>query len=176
VLLSNSVIGVVRYVAWKIVDSRHWISCSQTNQLDFLLERASEYSNFIAQDLQELQAGMAMEAAAANAKADKKKKRKGETSASSSKKLKNNKSKAALVTAQAKDTKVPVGGTPIFLQPTNLAAGCILKDYQSEGVRWMASLFENGVSGILADEVRILLEENVCRHTVISCFLFTSST
>jgi ATP-dependent DNA helicase len=26
-----------------------------------------------------------------------------------------------------------------------------LKDYQLEGVRWLASLFENGVSGILAD-------------------------
>ena len=38
----------------------------------------------------------------------------------------------------------------IFVQPPNLADGCVLKDYQLEGVRWLASLFENGVSGILA--------------------------
>jgi ATP-dependent DNA helicase len=149
-----------------IIDSHRWISCSQTNQLDSLLEKASEYSNFIAQDLQELQEGMAIEAkAAANSKGDnKKKKRKGETSASNgSKKQKNSKSKAALVTAQTKDAKG--GGKEIFVQPKNLAAGCILKDYQKEGVRWMASLFENGVSGILADEVSILLEEKtLCIH------------
>lgn len=43
--------------------------------------------------------------------------------------------------------------TAIFTQPENLAKGCVLKDYQLEGVRWLASLFENGVSGILADEM-----------------------
>ncbi len=52
--------------------------------------------------------------------------------------------------SDAKDKK-PKGMPPIFVQPPNLAKGCILKDYQLEGVRWTASLFENGVSGILAD-------------------------
>jgi ATP-dependent DNA helicase len=71
------------------------------------------------------------------------------------------------------------GGRPIFIQPPLLANGCVLKDYQLEGVRyesicylifmsllplilnifplnfhrWLTSLFENGVSGILADEM-----------------------
>lgn len=31
--------------------------------------------------------------------------------------------------------------------------GGTLMEYQLEGVRWLASLWENGVSGILADEV-----------------------
>ena len=44
-----------------------------------------------------------------------------------------------------------VGTKPIFIQPPNLSTDCVLKDYQLEGVRWLASLFENGVSGILAD-------------------------
>ena len=60
---------------------------------------------------------------------------------------------------QSKKRKAPATGNqsakkakgPIFVQPPNLAKGCVLKDYQLEGVRWMASLFENGVSGILAD-------------------------
>lgn len=127
----------------------------QVNQLEFLLDKASEYSNFIAQDLEELQQGMAQEAKKAIAKANKKK-RKGDSSSSgpsSSKKLKNVKGKAALATAQAKDAKVRADNKPIFVQPANLAGGCTLKDYQLEGVRWMASLFENGVSGILADEM-----------------------
>ena len=41
----------------------------------------------------------------------------------------------------------------IFIQPRNLAKGCKLKDYQLEGTRWLVSLFENGVSGILGDEM-----------------------
>ena len=125
----------------------------QVNQLEFLLDKASEYSNFIAQDLQELQQGMAHEAKKALSKATKKK-RKGESSADgTSKKIKNAKGKAALASAQAKDASTRASGKPIFVQPANLAGGCTLKDYQLEGVRWMASLFENGVSGILADEM-----------------------
>lgn len=50
------------------------------------------------------------------------------------------------------DTKVRAGDA-IFIQPPNLAPGCVLKDYQLEGIRWLASLWTNGVSGILADEM-----------------------
>ncbi len=52
-----------------------------------------------------------------------------------------------------KDAQVRTGSRPIFTQPPNLSRGCVLKDYQLEGVRWLASLYENGVSGILADEM-----------------------
>ena len=41
----------------------------------------------------------------------------------------------------------------VFIQPENLAENCFLKNYQLEGLRWLASLYENGVSGILADEM-----------------------
>ena len=81
------------------------------------------------------------------------KKRKGDdTKASASKKSKNN-SGEQLKTALVKDAQVRAGSKPIFVQPPNLAKDCFLKDYQLEGVRWLASLFENGVSGILADEM-----------------------
>ena len=62
---------------------------------------------------------------------------------------------AALKTAQEKHaaSKDAEARKPIFIQPENLAAGCKLKDYQLEGVRWLLSLYENGVSGILADEM-----------------------
>ena len=106
----------------------------QANQLEFLLSKASEYSNFIANDLQELQSSMTEKARKAAAKAERKKKRKADPNGKTSK----------------KKAKTEANQT-IFLQPPNLAEGCFLKDYQLEGVRWLASLFENGVSGILAD-------------------------
>jgi ATP-dependent DNA helicase len=97
----------------------------QANQLDFLLSKASEYSNFIANDLQELQESMSKEA------------------------KKNLSSKKRKKDGTAKDSDKSI----IFTQPKNLSRDCTLKDYQLEGVRWLASLFENGVSGILADEM-----------------------
>lgn len=130
--------------------------------MDFLLSKASEYSNFIARDLDELQAAMADTAQKTMEKGtgkDKGKKRKGsEKGAKVTKKSKTTDGSQKLETAQQKDAATragPTGEKPkaIFIQPKNLAKGCYLKDYQLEGVRWLASLYENGVSGILADEM-----------------------
>lgn len=130
--------------------------------MDFLLSKASEYSNFIASDLQELQHAMAEEArrkmkeeeeaAEASASGKKRKGTKGSTAAAS-KKNKTNDGAANLKSAQEQHDKSQGMKKPIFIQPKLLAKECILKDYQLEGVRWLTSLFENGVSGILADEM-----------------------
>jgi SNF2 family DNA or RNA helicase len=129
---------------------------SQTNQLEFLLNKASEYSNFIANDLAELQSGLAAEAEAALAKADKKKRKSDAEGKKKKKRKKNNgeptEGEVNLAAAQTKYDS-SVSKKPIFIQPANLAKGCELKDYQLEGVRWLVSLYENGVSGILADEM-----------------------
>ena len=82
------------------------------------------------------------------------KKRKSKEEVSARKKQKKDDSEAALKSAQDKHANLRAGTKPIFVQPQNLAEDCILKDYQLEGVRWLASLFENGVSGILADGKR----------------------
>lgn len=37
--------------------------------------------------------------------------------------------------------------------------GGTLREYQIQGLNWMISLFENGINGILADEMVILKEE-----------------
>lgn len=142
---SASNISVSTFVVQSILE--------QINQLDMLLNKASEYSSFIQNDLDELQAGMAEVARKKMEKAEKKR-RKSEGKESSRKKRKTSSGgDQALQSAITKDAKNRAGGKPIFIQPPNLAANCFLKDYQLEGVRWMASLFENGVSGILADEV-----------------------
>jgi SNF2 family DNA or RNA helicase len=136
---------------------RYLFSTQKTNQLDFLLDKASQYSNFIARDLQELQETLTETARMKMEKANKKeKKRKSKGGKESGdKKLKKNDGDAALKSAQEKHASTVAGSKPIFLQPPNLADGCVLKDYQLEGVRWLVSLFENGVSGILADEVSV---------------------
>lgn len=120
------------------------------SHLDFLLNKASEYSNFISQDLDDLQASMA-DAARKNMEKAEKKKRKSGGKADGSKKQKTSDGALKLQTVQAKDAVERKSDKPIFVQPPNLAKGCELMDYQLEGVRWLASLFENGVSGILAD-------------------------
>jgi ATP-dependent DNA helicase len=134
----------------------------RNTQLDFLLNRAKEYSDFISNDIAELQEGMQMEAMEAAAKADKKnKKSKQDSGKKSSKKRKKNngeptEGEMALGKAQetySKSKAAAAAAKPIFIQPKNLANGCTLKDYQLEGVRWLVSLYENGVSGILADEM-----------------------
>jgi ATP-dependent DNA helicase len=118
-----------------------------------LLSKASEYSNFISRDLEELQAAMTESARQKADKTEKRKKRRDNDSKGSSKKKAKGNSGDALKSALVKDAQVRIGSKPIFVQPPNLAADCYLKDYQLEGVRWLASLYENGVSGILADEV-----------------------
>jgi ATP-dependent DNA helicase len=120
-----------------------------------LLSKASEYSNFISRDLEELQAAMTESARQKAEKTEKRKKRKGSDPKGSSKKRGKGDSGDALKTAFEKDAQVRIGSKPIFVQPPNLAKDCHLKDYQLEGVRWLASLYENGVSGILADEVSV---------------------
>lgn len=129
----------------------------QTNQLEFLLNKASEYSNFIANDLAELQSGLAAEAEA-QLKKEEKKKRKSDAGDKKKKKRKKNNGEPTegevnLAAAQTKHESGLASKKPIFIQPANLAKGCVLKDYQLEGVRWLVSLYENGVSGILADEM-----------------------
>ena len=48
--------------------------------------------------------------------------------------------------------EVDENDTRIFRQP-QLITGTKLKGYQLEGVAWMAGLHENGISGILADDM-----------------------
>ena len=48
--------------------------------------------------------------------------------------------------------EVDENDTKIFRQP-QLVTGTKLKEYQLEGVAWMAGLHENGISGILADDM-----------------------
>jgi ATP-dependent DNA helicase len=90
-----------------------------------------------------------------------KKKRKSKDKGPADKKQKTSKGSVKLEKVQQKDAEARSEKKAIFVQPENLAEDCVLKDYQLEGVRWLASLFENGVSGILAD--------GTCRNVADAC-------
>lgn len=112
---------------------------------------------------------MAVQAKAKLEKAEKKaKKRKSGADGKPGKSKKAKAGSKALETALAKDAAVRAGSKPIFVQPANLASGCVLKDYQLEGVRWLVSLYENGVSGILADGTFNRRLSRACMCTVLT--------
>ena len=50
---------------------------------------------------------------------------------------------------------------PAFLPPA-LVTGAMLKDHQLEGVAWMVSLWEDGISGILGESLMVLYREVFC--------------
>lgn len=67
--------------------------------------------------------------------------------------------------------EVDENDTRIFRQP-QLVTGTKLKDYQLEGVAWMAGLHENGISGILADDMGL---GKVCHSTTVFLPLLTAA-
>ena len=69
---------------------------------------------------------------------------------SSKKKKKGEAGDAAAEMAEAQEKMK--GDRNLVQQPTGMTGGT-LKPYQVEGLRWLATLFENGLSGILADEM-----------------------
>ena len=52
---------------------------------------------------------------------------------------------------------------PFFIMPIDIKNG-EMRDYQLRGLNWLISLYENGINGILADEM-------VCIHTIKQYYL-----
>ena len=152
---------------------------AQTTQLDFLLSRAKEYSEFIANDIDELQSEMQAKAAAealggggsGKKKGSKKRASSSASAGSGGKKKKRGKKNNGEPTdgevnlQSAQDKYAALEKKPIFIQPKNLSNNCVLKDYQLEGTRWLVSLYENGVRN--QDDMK-------CIHTYL--FLYTYLT
>ncbi|KAH8068258.1 helicase [Aureococcus anophagefferens] len=112
-------------------------------QLDTLLAKAEQYSAFIVNSQ--------MSAAQPEPEPEAGSKRKSTSGGGSSKKKKKGEAgdaAAEMAEAQAKMK----GDRNLVQQPTGMTGGT-LKPYQVEGLRWLATLFENGLSGILADEM-----------------------
>lgn len=46
-----------------------------------------------------------------------------------------------------------------------------MRDYQVRGLNWMISLYENGINGILADEVSCVEFHNVIKNLLIIFYI-----
>ena len=113
-------------------------------RLEFLLKKSAAYAQLLKQRMDlTLQRQRQLEMAEGDSdsedapSAGKRKRQRKQTKSSGRKKIK---------------LEVDEDDTRIFRQP-QLVTGTKLKDYQLEGVAWMAGLHENGISGILADDM-----------------------
>ena len=114
-------------------------------RLEFLLKKSAAYAQLLRQRMDltlqrqrqvEMQGSDSDFEGAPGARRGKRKRKETKTS-SGTKKIK---------------LEVDENDTKIFRQP-QLVTGTKLKEYQLEGVAWMAGLHENGISGILADDM-----------------------
>lgn len=148
-------------------------------QLDILLLKAESYSQFIVSNLKasthqgsnkpsspssnSSSSNVEVDVKTPNNKSNKVSKRSSTSSLSSSKKKSKNDDQSMLSPAASfTPTTTTMTATPCtadgkndsitFTQPPNLIGGKLLP-YQLEGLRWLLSLWENGLSGILADEM-----------------------
>jgi len=116
------------------------------SQLDALLAKASQYSEFIRNSQDTATSSFYQHArkemGIGDADGGKKKKQKKEAAAAEG---------TAAAAAAAAGQEKGEAEEELVWQPAALKGQ--LKDYQLEGLRWMATLYENGLSGILADEM-----------------------
>ena len=115
-------------------------------RLEFLLKKSAAYAQLLRQRMDltlQRQRQVEMQESDSDSEdapsARKRKRQRKETKSSSSGRKK-------------KKLEVDENDTRIFRQP-QLVTGTKLKEYQLEGVAWMAGLHENGISGILADDM-----------------------
>ncbi|KAJ2608713.1 putative ATPase, partial [Coemansia sp. RSA 1365] len=103
-------------------------------RLDFLLEKSAAYVTFIAQRLE-------------SKRAEK------QSAATNPPRKKRRQSKNGDATAESVEDQREINGESVSARQPREITGGVMRDYQLEGMEWMASLYENGLNGILADEM-----------------------
>jgi SNF2 family DNA or RNA helicase len=124
-------------------------------QLDLLLLKAESYSHFILENQRRSKllevAKKSNESVTTPASG---KRKTAKSTSSSNKKTKGKKGddkRSAEAEVEAYDNASATTSSDGFHQPTNLVGGTLMP-YQLEGLQWLLSLWENGLSGILAGE------------------------
>ncbi|KAJ2740706.1 putative ATPase [Coemansia sp. BCRC 34301] len=135
-------------------------------RLNFLLEKSAAYVSFVAKKLDSKRAEMRSveDAPKPDTEADKateqppatKRKGKQQKAAPHAKRSKltvaSSKDETSVVAA-AEPEPLIIDGERVSARQPRLITGGIMRDYQLEGMEWLASLYENGLNGILADEM-----------------------
>lgn len=121
------------------------------NQLDLLLLKAESYSHFILENQKRSQIKFSTQT---NTDKTSTKTKGGKRKSPSELPQSSRKKSKDILGASSPDPELEPEPTQTssFVQPPNLVGGTLLP-YQLEGLQWLLSLWENGLSGILADEV-----------------------
>lgn len=62
-------------------------------------------------------------------------------------------------------------GHRLLAQPSIITGGK-MRDYQMQGLNWLIHLYDNGINGILADEmVTLMLDKEYLSHSQLLCHL-----
>ncbi|KAJ2018169.1 putative ATPase [Coemansia sp. S680] len=138
-------------------------------RLNFLLEKSAAYVSFVSKKLDSKRAEMRSvgaddddsKPAASDDEAESqpaKRKGKKQKTAPRAKRARNKLTVAA--GDEPKDDEdsatvepLIIDGERVSVRQPRLITGGIMRDYQLEGMEWLASLYENGLNGILADEM-----------------------
>lgn len=118
-------------------------------RLQFVLDRSAVFSTILKTRMDEEKARqIALQAEKKKEQAGKKRGRSAVQSSPKGKRKKGANGKSVAV----EEPEVDEGEGAVFQQPA-LITGAKLKPYQLEGLQWMVSLDQNGISGILGDFV-----------------------
>ncbi|KAJ1903164.1 putative ATPase, partial [Coemansia sp. IMI 209127] len=115
-------------------------------RLDFLLEKSAAYASFVAKRLETKRDEKRDGGAAA-----KPKRKRAKISIDDDRPIKQEGEEEEEDEEDDKE-RVINGEAVSFRQPRSISGG-VMREYQLEGMEWMASLYENGLNGILADEM-----------------------
>ncbi|KAJ2132574.1 putative ATPase [Coemansia sp. RSA 1807] len=117
-------------------------------RLNFLLEKSAAYVTFVARRLEDKRAEKRqVKRPAPEAKKEKRKTKKQRIAESEAKDADSEAAK------DEDDEERIINGQRVSARQPRAISGGIMKDYQLEGMEWLASLYENGLNGILADEM-----------------------
>jgi ATP-dependent DNA helicase len=162
--LLPSVPKLLQLPKYELVEKTYELK-AKGQQLDLLLLKAESYSHFIAENqrrsiISNLSSNEILTPIETS-------KRKGHPDKSNSKK-----SKLSLSSSSSTSSSLAtdnIDSSTLFQQPPNLTGGSLLP-YQLEGLQWLLSLWENGLSGILADEMVFTTNEIIIM--ILLTFLF----
>ncbi|KAJ2479095.1 putative ATPase [Coemansia sp. RSA 2131] len=122
-------------------------------RLNFLLEKSAAYVTFVARRLEDKRAEKRQAKRPAPEAKKGKRKTKKQRIANGETKDADTEARDADTEAKDEDEERIINGQRVSgRQPRGISGG-IMKDYQLEGMEWLASLYENGLNGILADEM-----------------------
>ncbi|KAJ2477230.1 putative ATPase, partial [Coemansia sp. RSA 2052] len=147
-------------------------------RLNFLLEKSAAYVSFVSKKLDSKRAEMRSvqddpkpdtttgkddeeEETTAAGKRKSKQQKASSSSAPHAKRAKRSKLTVAANKGEEEDETsavvepeaLVIDGERVSARQPRLITGGIMRDYQLEGMEWLASLYENGLNGILADEM-----------------------